>query len=248
MGYFRSVPVGAESVEMIGTRFYDALAVGHPADRRTHEELAPMIRRPLTALASLLLTVLGVVLLIPDCASACMCGIEGSQKERAQRAISHSDAVFSGEVVGFEKLEKPPPDTVMMEETMLTLPSPRKVAVTLRVDEAWKGPKQRTVRFTTPFADGMNCAIGFEEGRGYLVYANGGRDGLRVGGCSETKPLSRAGADLALLGNSGEMPKEVDGGVLSDTSGGVSVHALVGLAGLALAASLLVAIRLMRTS
>ena len=173
-----------------------------------------------------------------------MCAIEGSQKERAQRAISRSDAVFSGEVVGFEKLEKPPPDTMMMEETMLTVPSPRKVAVTLRVSEVWKGPKQRTVWFTTPFADGGSCAIGFKEGREYLVYANGGRDGLRVDGCSETKQLSNAGADLALLGSSGEKPKDGDGEVLSDTSAGFSGPALAGLAGLALAASLLVVMRL----
>jgi hypothetical protein len=204
------------------------------------------MRRLLAALASVILTIGGLVFLLPDCASACMCAIEGSQKERAQRAISHSDAVFSGEVVGFEKLEKPPPDTVMIEETMLTLPSPRKVAVTLRVSEVWNGPNQRTARFTTPFAGGMNCAIGFEEGREYLVYANGGRDSLRVGGCSETKPLSRAGADLALLGNSGEKPEDGDGKVLSETSGGFSGLALAGLAGLALAASFLVVMRLVR--
>ena len=62
--------------------------------------------RPLTALASLVLTVFGVVFLFSDCASACMCAIEGSQEERAKRATSRSDAVFSGKVVGFEKLEK----------------------------------------------------------------------------------------------------------------------------------------------
>jgi hypothetical protein len=34
-----------------------------------------MIRRPLAALASLVLTVLGVVFLLPDCASACSCAM-----------------------------------------------------------------------------------------------------------------------------------------------------------------------------
>lgn len=236
---------------MIGTRFYDAPAVGHPADRVTHEELAPMIRRPLVALlASLVLATLGVVFLLPpQCAYACSCAmLPGSQEERAKREISHSDAVFSGEVVGFEKLEKPPALTTMAEPTIWPSPFSRDAIATLRVAEVWKGPKQRTVRLTTvtPFLAGGSCVHPFEEGREYLVYANVGQDGLRIEDCSETKLLSNADADLAVLGKGGEKPEEDDGEVLSDTSGGVSVHALAGLAGLALAASFLVVSRLVR--
>ncbi len=58
--------------------------------------------------------------------------------------------------------------------------------------------------------------------------------------------LSEASADLEALGE-GERPKGGDGEVLSDTSGGVSAGAMVGVAGLALAASLLVVVRLVRT-
>jgi hypothetical protein len=119
----------------------------------------------------------------------------------------------------------------------------RKATVTLRGSAVWKGPEQQIVRFTTPVADGISCAHPFEEGREYLVYANGEQD-LRVGGCSETKQLSGADADLALLGNSGEKPK--DGGAPSDTSGGVSVGAMVALAGLAVTASLALTMRLLR--
>lgn len=203
--------------------------------------------RPLAALVSLVLTVLGVVFLFPNCASACSCAIEGSEKERAKRAISHSDAVFSGEVVGFGKLEKPPSPTTMTETTMFPTPFPRDAIATLRVSEVWEGPKQRTVRLTTvtSFLAGGSCAHHFEEGREYLVYANRRQDSLRVDDCSETKLLSNAGADLAVLGD-GERPQ--DGEVLSDTSGGDSARALVGLAGLALAASFLVVVRLMGTS
>lgn len=141
------------------------------------------MRRPLAALASMVLAISGLLVLLPDCASACMCAIEGSPKERAEKAISGSDAVFSGEVV---ELEKPPPDTEMVEGTMLTVMGggDRKATVTLRVSEMWKGPGQRTVRFTTPVADGISCAHPFEEGREYLVYANGVQD-LDVGGGSE---------------------------------------------------------------
>lgn len=205
-----------------------------------------MSSRPVAVLASLVLTVLGVVFLFPpDCASACMCAIEGSPKERAKEAISDSDAVFSGEVV---ELEKPPPDTEMIEGTMLTVMGGggSKATVTLRVSEVWKGSKQQTVQFTTPVADGISCAHPFKEGLEYLVFANGGQD-LRVDGCSETKLVSEAGADLALLGKSSEKPKDGAGGALSDTSGGVSMGAMVGLAGLAVASSFLLVVRLVQS-
>ena len=94
-----------------------------------------MNRRPLAALPSVVLAVLGVVFLFPPkCASACMCAIEGSQEEIAKRAISRSDAVFSGKVVGFEKLEKPP-STTMTEPTMPLTPFSRDAIATLRVSE-----------------------------------------------------------------------------------------------------------------
>ena len=48
------------------------------------------------------------------------------------------------------------------------------------------------------------------------------------------------------LGN-GETPREGDDEALSDTSGGVSVRAMVGLAGLSMVASLVVVVRLVRT-
>ena len=167
--------------------------------------------RPIIHLATLALLFLSLVALLPDCASACMCAIEGSRKERAEKAIAGSDSVFSGEILG---IEKGPPDTEMFEGTMLTVMGGfgREATITLQVSEVWKGQPQQTLRFTTSFADGASCAIGFEEGREYLVYANGEQD-LKVGGCSETKPLSRAGTDLVLLGDSGEKPEDGAGEV-----------------------------------
>jgi hypothetical protein len=200
--------------------------------------------RAIIHLATLALLFLSLVALLPDCASACMCAIEGSRKERAEKAIANSDSVFSGEVLG---IEKEPPDTEMVEGTMLTVMGGfgREATITLQVSEVWKGQPQQTVRFTTPFADGASCAIGFEEGREYLVYANEDQD-LKVGGCSETKPLSRAGTDLVLLGDSGEKPEDGTGEVLSDTSGGLQTPVVIGLLGLAVAGSLLLAVRLLR--
>ena len=192
-----------------------------------------MIRRPLAALASLLLTVLGAVFLIPDCASACSCAmLPGSQKEIVDGALADSEAVFSGEVV---KIDRPSPfkSSAALETD------------TFRVSEVWKGPEQETLEVHTALM-GASCGYPFKEGQEYLVYAYTGKQGLQTDLCSQNKPLSKAEADLALLGNGGEKPK--DGGeVLSDTSGSVSAGATVGLAGLALAASLLMVLRLVRT-
>ena len=89
---------------------------------------------------------------------------------------------------------------------------------------------------------GISCGYHFEEGQEYLVYAG---KGMSVNLCSETKPLSKADADLAVLGD-GEKPED-DGDVLNDTSGGPSVRTMLGMAGLAMAASLLLVVRLVRT-
>ena len=191
-----------------------------------------MIRRPLAALASLLLTVLGAVLLIPDCAFACSCAIESNPKERVEFAVSDSEAVFSGEVVDFEK----------GADSMF---GPTET-VSFRVSEVWKGPQRETLEVSTP-TQGSACGYAFKEGQEYLVYAYTGKQGLETDLCSSNKPLSKAEADLALLGNSSEKPKDGGGEVLADTSGGVSAGAMVGVAGLALAASVLVVSRVLRT-
>jgi hypothetical protein len=214
----------------IHTNPYTALVVG-VSDHRTQKELVPM-SRTLAALASLVLTVLGVVVLFsPDCAYACSCAMPpGTQKERAERALSSSEAVFSGEVAAIEK-------------EAATASHPGTATATLRVSEVWKGPERATLEVSTASQESA-CGFPFEEGREYLVYAYGKHD-LNVDLCSETKPLSIAEADLAVLGN-GEKPKSSD--ALTDTSGGVPARAVVGLAGLAMAASLLVMVRLVRSA
>ena len=189
--------------------------------------------QPLGVLASVVLAVLGFVFLIPDCAFACTCAMpSGSQKEIAKDALAGSEAVFSGEVVDFEKGA----DSTMFGPTE---------TVSFRVSEVWKGPQRETLEVSTP-TQGSACGYAFKEGQEYLVYAYTGKQGFETDLCSSNKPLAKAEADLALLGNGGEKPK--DGGeVLSDTSGSVSAGATVGLAGLALAASLLMVLRLVRT-
>ena len=200
-----------------------------------------MSSRPLAALASFVLAVLGFLFLIPDCAFACSCAILGSQKEMVESGLSSSDAVFSGEVVDFEKS---PSGTTMMEGTMW-MDASAPATATLRVSEVWKGPERETLEVSTSSQE-TACGVPFEEGREYLVYAYGGQ-GLETDLCSQTKPLSEAGTDLAVLANSEKPKDDSNDEALSDTSGGVSAGAMAGLAGLALASAVLVVARLVRS-
>jgi hypothetical protein len=187
--------------------------------------------KTLAILTSLVLTVIGIVVLYPpDCAYACSCmGVS------IQRYISGSDAVFSGKVL---EIDGPP--------SVPHVPSAGSETVTFRVSESWKGPGgEGTLDVKTP-ASGVSCGYHFEEGQEYLVYAYGKGEPLKTSVCSGTKHLSKADKDLAVLGN-GEEPKDGGEEALNDTSGVVGAPAMVGIAGLAMVASLWVVLRLVRT-
>lgn len=181
--------------------------------------------RLLAALASFGLAVLGLLILFSDHASACSRAGGVTAKQVVEDALSDSDyIVFSGEVV-----------------TVKSIPESRFTA-NLRVSEVWKGPEQGTLEVNTD--DPAFCGTPFKEGQEYLVYAFGKEEPFKVDD-SATKPLSKAGADLELLGD-GEKP--TDGGdALNDTSGVVPARAMIGLAGLVMAVSFLVMLRLVRT-
>jgi hypothetical protein len=172
------------------------------------------------------LVVLGLVALLPDCASACLCVAPPSgqsQQERAERALDRSSAVFSGEVVDLKR-------------GYLTN------KVSFRVSEVWKGPESETLEVSTP-RGGPACGYPFKEGQGYLVYAEGKK--MKVSFCGETTLLSNASADLEVLGSG-----ETLGGstVLYDTSGGFPPLGIIGMLGGAVAAvSFVVLMRLVRT-
>ena len=184
--------------------------------------------RLLIALASLVLAILGgVFVLSPQCAYACSCmGVFSTE-----RYLSSSEAVFSGEVV---EVEEGP--------TLTDYGS--SFRVTLRASEVWKGPQRETLEVST-LRDGMSCGYPFKEGEEYLVYAYTGKQGLEVDLCNGTQRLTEAEADLRVLG-AGKKPTG-GGEALSDTSGGVSAGAMVGVAGLVMAASLVMVVRLVRT-
>lgn len=187
------------------------------------------MNRPLATLASVALTGLALLLLRPDCVSACSCAaFGGSPQQRAERMLDKSEAVFTGKVVDLQKGSKGPFGGVEK--------------VSFRVSEVWKGPKRETLKLTTQ-SQGSACGYSFSEGKTYLVDATGK---MSVDICSETKPLSEASEIVEALGN-GETPEEGGGDALTDTSGLVSARAMMGVAGIVMGASLLLVWRLVRT-
>jgi hypothetical protein len=170
------------------------------------------------------LLVVGLVALLPDCASACSCPVPPP----VERALAQSSAVFAGEVVDLEK------GGTMYGEVPST-------TVSFRVSEVWKGPERETLQVNTP-SQGPACGYPFKEGQEYLVYARGGRMNVNV--CGRTTPHSEASADLQALGDGESMGGS---GVLYDTSGGFPPLGVIGMVGGAVAAvSLVVLMRLVR--
>ena len=111
--------------------------------------------------------------------------------------------------------------------------------VTLRVSEVWKGPWRETLEVSTP-SGGVSCGYPFKEGQEYLVYAYGKEEPFKVDLCTETKPLSKAGMNLQLLGDGQRPGEEVP---VPDTSGGVGGLGVLGLAAVAAATAALLVLR-----
>jgi hypothetical protein len=146
-----------------------------------------------------------------------------SEQERAERELTQSSTVFAGEVVDLKR------------GFMTT-------KVSFRVSEVWKGPERETLEVNTP-SQGGACRYPFSEGRKYLVYTWGKK--MEVGSCGRTTLLSKASADLEVLGNGETLGGS---GVLYDTSGGFPPLGVIGMVGGAVAAvSLVVLMRLVRT-
>jgi hypothetical protein len=192
--------------------------------------------RLLSGLSSVALVVLGLVALLPDCASACSCVPPPpgqSQQEQARRELDRSSAVFAGEVVDRKR---------GVGTFYGRTPRIEMYKVSFRVSEVWKGPERETLEVSTPRGGGT-CGYPFSEGREYLVYADGKK--MIVGGCGRTTLLSKASADLQALGNGETL---AGSGVLYDTSGGFPPLGVIGMLGGAVAVvSLVVLMRLVRT-
>ena len=173
------------------------------------------MRRGVSVVGLPAIAVIWMVFLMPDCASACSCGVPAgaSPRELVRQEVSSSDAVFAGEVVD---IDEPLPVTSSVDP----------VTVTFRVSEVWKGAERETLDLKTAVSD-ASCGYPFDEGESYLVFASEAETrnvgGLEVALCGSTAPVSKAGAAFAALGP-GAVPAgpPSDEGRLPETSGGHS--------------------------
>jgi hypothetical protein len=76
------------------------------------------------------------------------------------------------------------------------------------VHQSWKGVDQKKITMKTS-ANTTACGYHFEEGKDYLVYANG-NEGSTISSCSRTKLVSQAGEDIKALGESQKSFLEVE--------------------------------------
>jgi hypothetical protein len=174
------------------------------------------MRRGVSVVGLPAIAVIWTVFLMPDCASACSCGVPAgsSPRELVRQELSSSDAVFAGEVVDIDK-------------PLLVTSSVDPVTVTFRVSGVWKGAERETLDVETAVSD-ASCGYPFDEGESYLVFAYEAETrnvgGLEVALCGSTTPVSEAGAAFAALGP-GAVPAGPPSGEgwLPDTSGGRSV-------------------------
>lgn len=71
------------------------------------------------------------------------------------------------------------------------------VRVTFDVARVYKGPRRKTLTLAASGTPG--CAVRFEAGREYLVFADGTADALATDRCAGTRTLAQAGRSVRQL-------------------------------------------------
>jgi hypothetical protein len=69
--------------------------------------------------------------------------------------------------------------------------------VTFEVARVYKGPRRKTLTLASAGAPG--CAVGFEAGQEYLVFADGDGEALATDRCAGTRTLAQAGRSVRQL-------------------------------------------------
>ncbi len=69
--------------------------------------------------------------------------------------------------------------------------------VTFEVARVYKGPRRKTLTLASSSTPG--CAVDFEAGREYLVFADGTADALATDRCAGTRTLAQAGRSVRQL-------------------------------------------------
>jgi len=124
--------------------------------------------------------VLGLVVLLlaggafaVEAQSSCTCTTSAS--DHAVKDLSRYKSAFAGKVVRVE------PDG----------------RVTFEVLRVWKGPRAKSLALKS--AGPENCRFPFEQGRQYLVYANGDKEALSTDRCAPIAELQNAGSQMRQL-------------------------------------------------
>lgn len=105
--------------------------------------------------------------------SSCTCTTSAS--DHAVKDLGRYKSAFAGKVVSVE------PDG----------------RVTFEVLRVWKGPRGKTMALKS--AGPENCRFPFEQGKHYLVYANGEKEALSTDRCAPIAELQNAGTQMRQL-------------------------------------------------
>ncbi len=127
----------------------------------------------------LVMLVLGVGLITPECTYACSC----MMADPPLVSLENASAVFVGKVT-----------TIQDSNTGAVQSSADPMKVSFQVSEVWKGNVfAEQALFTS--RDSASCGFNFEVGKEYLVYAIVGDTGLTTNLCSRTMELAQAKAE-----------------------------------------------------
>ncbi len=118
---------------------------------------------------------------------ACSCPTVGDSSEITGQ-LRNAKVVFSGEVIGINKI-----------------PKTRMVQVNIEVKESWKEVLHKEITITTELG---TCGYHFQVGTEYLVIAHGSENGtLTTGLCLGNRILYKATEELEVLGK-GNKPQK----------------------------------------
>ncbi|MBU0953338.1 MAG: hypothetical protein KKA90_02880 [Nanoarchaeota archaeon] len=126
---------------------------------------------------ALLLTLIVTGLVLVSGAQACTCVPPGTPSEE----LVHTDMIFAGTVIELEKM--------VLDGNL---------KATFLVHTVWKGVEDRLITIATSGSEEA-CGFPFEQGKAYLVYADGVTD-FSTSSCSRTALLGTAQLDLEELG------------------------------------------------
>lgn len=137
-------------------------------------------------------------------AFACLCDGTPTVVEE----LNGATAIFSGKYVGGEYRKGIVNEFRRMEEEIDGKKIEYEVLVLrFQVKRWWKGNLSSEVILVTDqtrASDGTtsvgDCGLGFEKGKGYLIYAYGEENELGIDACTRTKRLKRVKQDLKQLG------------------------------------------------